>query len=812
MIAAPVHASGPGPNELARAKRWAEAKFAGKVTPVEPKIGFRVVANNDPVQRNRRNGGPLNLAGKTFASGLYCHANSDVEIRLPGPAKSFHAVVGVDSNEQTSGGRGSVVFAVRAGDRELFRSPLLREGDQPVTVDVPLGGAAAFHLQINDGGDGISCDQSDWADASVLLADGKTLRLGDLTEIGEPPAIDARPEFSFVYGGKPSAGLLASWPTRRTSRELDPARTQYEQAWTDPATGLEVRRKGILYRDFPTVEWTVELTNRGAKPTPIVEAIRGLDASLASGLAGDATLHYQRGSVCEPIDYEPLAATLKPGEPRPFAPRAGRGTDPWMPYFNLEWPRAGRGALVVVGWPGQWAAEFTAQPSGAVAIRAGQELTHLSLRPGETIRTPLMVLQFYEGDWLAAQNVWRRWMTAHNLPRPGGKAVAPQLAACSSWQFGEMIHANDANQKMFIDRYDAEGIRLDYWWMDAGWYVQKTGWPETGTWEVDLARFPGGLRSITDHAHAKGIRSIVWFEPERVAGGTWLATEHPGWILGGKAGGLLDLGNPDALRWLTEHVDGLIVGQGIDLYRQDFNIDPLDYWRKNDASDRRGATENHHIQGYLAYWDELRRRHPGMLIDSCASGGRRNDLETMRRSVPLLRSDYLIEPEGQQGHTYGVALWLPFYGTAAVPTSRYGCYSQVCPHVTVCLDMRQSGLNLEEARRNLSRWTELRTSYLADYYPLTPYDRSPTAWMAWQFDVPEQGRGHVQAFRHGSSPYETARLPLRGLDSQATYSIRDLDRSDPPRTFSGTDLMDRGLSVTIDERPGAVILEYSRVR
>ena len=73
-------------------------------------------------------------------------------------------------------------------------------------------------------------------------------------------------------------------------------------------------------------------------------------------------------------------------------------------------------------------------------------------------------------------------------------------------------------------------------------------------------------------------------------------------------------------------------------------MDPLSNWRENDAEDRQGITENHLVTGYLAYWDELRRRHPNMLIDTCASGGRRNDIETLRRAVPLLRSDWLLEP------------------------------------------------------------------------------------------------------------------------------------------------------------------------
>ena len=92
----------------------------------------------------------------------------------------------------------------------------------------------------------------------------------------------------------------------------------------------------------------------------------------------------------------------------------------------------------------------------------------------------------------------------------------------------------------------------------------------------------------------------------------------------------------------------MISEEGIDLYRLDFNIDPLAYWRGNDVEDRQGITEIRYIEGYLSYWDELRRRHPGMLIDSCASGGRRNDLETMRRAVPILPTDLENNPEAYQ--------------------------------------------------------------------------------------------------------------------------------------------------------------------
>ena len=73
---------------------------------------------------------------------------------------------------------------------------------------------------------------------------------------------------------------------------------------------------------------------------------------------------------------------------------------------------------------------------------------------------------------MRSQNVWRRWMMDHSMPRPGGKLPPPQFLAASSRAYEEMIGANEANQIMHIDRYLEEGLKLDYWWMDAGWYIQ----------------------------------------------------------------------------------------------------------------------------------------------------------------------------------------------------------------------------------------------------------------------------------------------------------------------------------------------------
>ncbi len=652
----------PNADEMSEARRCVSAIFKGVAVPVTLQPGLEVVSNFDRVQKHTRFGKPLNLAGTHYTRGLFCHASSKITVRLPAPGKSFQAMLGVDSNEQTAGGQGSVVFAILVDGKEVFRSAILKEGMLPVPVKIDLdsikeGGVKEFVLEVRDAGDGISCDQADWADAKITLADGQSVWLDELPMAGGPTVVDAdNPPFSFVYDGKPSSQFLGSWKVERASKRLDKQRTQHTLAYTDPKSGLVVRAGGIEYHDFPTVEWTLYFKNSGKAATPIIEKIQALDVRFTRGHYGEFLLHHAVGSPCRPDDYGPLETPLPPKTAKKIAAAGGRPTNSDMSYFNLESPTA-EGVIVVVGWPGQWSSLWTRDDGLGLHVQAGQELTHLKLLPGEEIRSPLVVLQFWKGDWVRAQNIWRRWMVAHNIPKPGGKTPQPELFGCSSHLYREMYDANEANQKMCIDRYLEERIPIGYWWMDAGWYpCDPVGWPKTGTWEVDSKRFPRGLRAISDHAHSKNVKTILWFEPERVAVDSWLFNKRPQWLLStGSGQKLLNLGNTEAREWLTGHVDKLMTDQGIDLYRQDFNIDPLAFWRGVDAPDRQGITEIRYVEGYLAYWDELLRRHPDMFIDSCASGGRRNDLETMRRAIPLWRTDYRCEPVGTQCCTYGVS-------------------------------------------------------------------------------------------------------------------------------------------------------------
>ncbi len=223
-------------------------------------------------------------------------------------------------------------------------------------------------------------------------------------------------------------------------------------------------------------------------------------------------------------------------------------------------------------------------------------------------------------------------------------------------------------------------------------------------------------------------------------------------------------------------------------------------------------TENLYVQGHLAYWDELRRRHPNLLIDSCASGGRRNDLETLRRAVPLLRSDYQVAPErtlANQNHTYGISSWFAFTGTGCGAYDLYTVRSYYQPCFGTGNDMSKPE-NLALVQRAYREFKQVFESLYGDYYPLTGYSLDDGVWIAWQFDNPELGTGAIQAFRREKNEEGSRVFRLRGLDPKAKYEVQSLDGL-PTQVLSGADLMEKGLPVEIKDKPGSAIYLYKKL-
>jgi alpha-galactosidase len=430
------------------------------------------------------------------------------------------------------------------------------------------------------------------------------------------------------------------------------------------------------------------------------------------------------------------------------------------------------------------------------------------------------------------------------MPRPAGKPLPPLLSVSGTGEGEEFTGATEANQLEYQRRFAALGIDFDAWWLDAGWYPGRDAdgtrrWTITGTWKADPERFPAGLAPVGRGAAALGAEFLLWFEPERVVPGTELWDQHPDWVLKHPEAdrheqgatpharsGLLDLSDPSCQAWLTDLVSDLITEYGVGVYRQDFNFPPLDFWRHHDGEDRQGATENLHVQGYLAFWDALLERHPHLLIDSCASGGRRNDLETMRRSVPLHYTDYGYgEHAIKLDFHHTMFEWLPYFrestqswdiaqsrdaGLAAAENDSFAFHCAFAPMLTPSYDVKAPAGDLGTIDQMIGIWRRAGQLLVeGDYHPLTPPGRSGTEWVAWQFNRPPElaarsaPDGFVQAIRLAGCEEPTLKVVLQDLRPDATYLLENAETGES-REVKGASLAQDGLVFDRPRRSGSI--------
>ncbi|MBW8325088.1 MAG: alpha-galactosidase [Prolixibacteraceae bacterium] len=636
------------------------------------------------------------------------------------------------------------------------------------------------------------------------------------------------PPFSFVYGGKNSNSFLKNWQFKAEKLlAVEPKSEVSAFTYSDPKSGLAVKCIVTCFADFQAVEWVLNFTNTSGKNTPIIEKAAAIDYSFVAEEKGVFVLHHAKGSNAERSDFLPIDEKMQPGKSIYMTPQGGRSSDKTgFPFFNIEMPGQ-QGIMVAVGWTGKWYADVLQADEKTVSLKSGMENMQLSLFPKEEIRTPKICLLFWNGDdRMIGHNQFRQFILAHHSRKLNGRFAEYPMSG--SFDYGDPAPCSEYNcltEKFavaLVERYQRFKILPEVFWLDAGWYTgcgwdkeKGSWWENVGNWSVDKDRFPNGLRPVADAVHQTGAKFMVWFEPERVVKGTQLHKEHPEWLINEGTDSnnlLLNLGNKEALKWLTDHISGLIKSEGIDNYRQDFNFDPMPYWKANDKPGRIGISEIRHIEGLYAFWDALLERFPNLLIDNCASGGRRIDLETTSRSAPLWRTDYQYgEPNGYQCHTFGLNFYLPIHGTAIYKTDSYTFRSGLS--ATAVMNWEVTGKESESIpaiQKRIQDFKNLRSYFYSDYYPLTPANINDNAWLAYELNRPDKGDGIVIAFRRKDCKQESIQAKLVGLDKSADYEflIEDYNLRDKK---TGQELMGKGIEIGIPQSPGSVMISYRKI-
>ncbi|MFH1008003.1 MAG: alpha-galactosidase [Candidatus Latescibacterota bacterium] len=640
------------------------------------------------------------------------------------------------------------------------------------------------------------------------------------------PAGDASLPFSFVYGGKHSSEFINDWNREIQDKRIGDTTNLRILTLTDPATGLEVKVECQVYQDTAGVDWTLFFTNKGNKDSPVIEQVKAVDASFLLGEKSEVVLHRLKGSPCAVDDWMPFDQPLPMGQAIEFATTDGRSSNV-SPWFNVA--SSNSGVITAIGWSGQWCASVESR-DGQICIQAGMQNLHAVLHPGETIRSPrILQLQWQGGDVLRACNLFRRTMFAHIMVRINGQLVVPPMAHLST-SFYELNASDEQNVLSHLE--SVRGLGFEMFWLDAYW-TGPSGFPNSmGNYGFPIERvepkdrFPHGLSAIGDAVEKEGLRFVLWFEPERVAAGTFIAKEHPEWVISpsGDGGGLFNLGIPAARQYMTDYLNAAIKAYKVACLRIDYNIDPLGFWTFVDAKDpsRAGMTEMRCVEGLYRMWDDILQANPSLFIDNCASGGRRIDIETMSRSVPLWRSDntcdmldkkpgtILLAALKNQVMSAGLNRYVPFSTVGQMGATPYFFRSGFNAGIAFVEDVRPRDYPRDLLRQGVAEGKRIRKYYFGNFYPLVEVTASPRDWCVLQYHRPGDRDGMVMAFRRQESPDGTCEVRLREIDPAADYRVTMYRTYEPetPLTIQGAAL--QRLTLGIAESPGSLLMEYVR--
>jgi alpha-galactosidase len=647
-----------------------------------------------------------------------------------------------------------------------------------------------------------------------------------------------RPPCSMRVDGRPLADLLPSWRrAHQTATDADGVRHD-TLTLTDPASGLECRLEFVRRPDSPSVEWVTVLTQRGSQRSPLLEHLRSLDITLPCPIKTAAHLVSSLGVGGRINDFAMERREIMFWSPVAYDAWGSCGR---LPFMTLD--LGDHGITAALGWVGRWSSRASrAKDDGRASFEMGLTTAHLRLEPGEEIRLPRVLLLFWQQDWHRGGNLLRRYLVAHKLPRGAdGQVVEPPIS-CTTW--GGMKTRNHLALIKAIQEHD---LKFDVYWMDAGWYgpdheteqfqnFYTEDWAyHLGIWRVNRCVHPDGLTPIADAANQVGMKLLLWFSPYNARRDSELVRNHPEWVVtpyGDKGIGLnstpanmckIDLGRDEVRDHLVNQISSLIDEHHVQWFRDDSGM-PLPA-PESEPPDRQGMGEIRTVHNFYAFWDELRRRHPGLMIDNCG-GGTRICLETVSRGLVLHRSDYNCHPDadpiGMQVGTYGLSHFVPLVGGGAParPGDTYNFRSAWCGGLPFSL-FHVCGFGeapiapaadypIDWHRQMIEDYRKVRKYYIGDFHPLSGDSTSDRDWFAYQMHRYDLDEGVVVALRRPRSDFTTADFRLSGLDPTARYEVRDLDGG-PSEQADGATLMNAGLRVTINSRPDSIVRIYRRL-
>ncbi len=314
-----------------------------------------------------------------------------------------------------------------------------------------------------------------------------------------------------------------------------------------------------------------------------------------------------------------------------FESRRGASNHNTSPYFiayqNAD-EKTGDVYFGALAYSGNFKVSCSRDLYGVTRVVMGMndfDFSH-TLFGGEALDTPPVYCGYVQGFGEMTRQM-NRFAVNHILPKQFSDKPLPVLY--NSWE-ATGFDVNVKNQTALAELAADMGVELFV--MDDGWFGRRNDdYAGLGDWFVNKDKFPNGLNELIEKVNSLGMDFGIWVEPEMVNADSDLFRSHPDWAYhypNRKANELrhqlvLNMTRQDVQQYIFDVIDKLLSEHNIKYIKWDMNRPFSETGAEN--------LENPKMYSYLHTMavydivDRIKRKHPDVAIESCASGGGRCD-------------------------------------------------------------------------------------------------------------------------------------------------------------------------------------------
>ena len=269
-----------------------------------------------------------------------------------------------------------------------------------------------------------------------------------------------------------------------------------------------------------------------------------------------------------------------------------------------------------VGWSGNFDITLDGVTEHRKHMMVGEKLIagELAVQPNETYSAPTVYAVHSSHGLSSASQHFHQFVRSRlrheNTRRP---------VTLNTWEAVYFEHNFDTLTKLADV---AAHVGVERFVLDDGWFSgRRNDTAGLGDWTVDSSIWPDGLTPLVSHVKSLGMEFGIWCEPEMVNPDSDVYRQHPDWVLHSGANTaitgrnqlVLDMSHIEVRNYLFNCISRLLDAHDISYVKWDHNRDLV-------ASPAHSQT-----LGTYELLDRLKKAHPQVQFESCASGGGRID-------------------------------------------------------------------------------------------------------------------------------------------------------------------------------------------